>query len=214
LKKIDEQRYLWLLRAFGVFAALLVILNIVLLSAFDRIAPQNKIEAFFIQTLDDDKQTIYVQRAAQPEMRQDSLGQRIAKGMIIKYISDRETTLLESSKMHELAGPESDLFYASSPEVWKEFSSSEAYKAHMLNPSRQIATVEINPDAVQYMSTLGTWEAVFTLTTMDANGVNRKSEPRIAEIAVQFAPNSINRSGRARWRNPLGFTVIKYETRK
>ncbi|MDR1477126.1 MAG: type IV secretion system protein, partial [Rickettsiales bacterium] len=203
-----------LLRAFGAFAALLAILNVVLLSAFDRIAPQNKIEAFFVQTADDEKQTIYVQSAAKIEIKQDSLGQRIAKGLIMKYISDRETMLLEPSKMQELIGPESDAFYMSSPEAWNEFSSGEAYRTRMLNPSRQIATIEITPDRVQYMSTLNTWEAVFTLTTMDANGTNRKSEPKIAEVAVKFDPYSIDRNGRARWRNPLGFKVVKYETRK
>jgi type IV secretory pathway component VirB8 len=214
LKQIDEQRYLWCLRAFGVFIALSAALNIVLLASFSRIAPKDKLEAFLVQTADDGKQTIYVRNAKNLALRQDSLGQRLARDFIIKYIVDRESRFLDTAKNEALAGPNSDVFYMSSPETYKAFAGGEAYRAHIFNPARQVATVSVNKDEVQYSSRSGTWEAKFSATTMDANGMNRKTERKTAEIEAKFDTMAITRGGRARWRNPLGFTIVKYEIRK
>lgn len=211
MKTIDEQRYLWLLRAFGVLASLLIALNMVLILTFSRIAPQDKMEAFFVQTGDESRQAIYMQRAANLEVRQDSLGLRIARNMIRKYIVDRESVSLERARAETLAGPDSDVYYMSAPELYREFASGEEYRARILNPARLVASVSVKDDDVNYMSRLGTWEAKFALTTMDANGMNRKTEQKTAKIEAAFDASAMTRSGRESWRNPLGFKILKYE---
>ena len=124
MKKIDEQRYLWLLRIFGIFIALSIILNIVLIFSLNKIAPQTKWEAFFVEAQDKNIETLYIQRASNLNISQNSVGYQIAKSYIIQYIIERESLYTNPVKMRQLWGIDSNLFFMSTENTYKSFYTS------------------------------------------------------------------------------------------
>lgn len=211
MKKIDEQRYLWILRVFGIFMVLSVILNLILIFSFNKIAPQTKWEAFFVESQDDNIDTVYIQRASNLNISQNSLGSQIAKTYIIEYIIDRESLYLNPIRMKNLWGPESNIFFLSSEQVYRDFYNSRNFKNGILNPNKQIITVSVNPDDVQYHSTLNLWEAFATLTITDQFGLNKKSEIRKIQIKAKFLQTPYKKDSKSMWKNPLGFVIEEYK---
>lgn len=211
MKKIDEQRYLWILRVFGIFMVLSVILNLILIFSFNKIAPQTKWEAFFVESQDDNIDTVYIQRASNLNISQNSIGSQIAKTYIIEYIIDRESLYLNPIRMKNLWGPDSNIFFLSSEQVYRDFYNSRDFKNGILNPNKQIITVSVNPDDVQYHSTLNLWEAFATLTITDQFGLNKKSEIRKIQIKAKFLQTPYKKNSKSMWKNPLGFVIEEYK---
>ncbi len=211
MKKIDEQRYLWILRVFGIFMVLSVILNLILIFSFNKIAPQTKWEAFFVESQDDNIDTVYIQRASNLNISQNSIGSQIAKTYIIEYIIDRESLYLNPIRMKNLWGPDSNIFFLSSEQIYRDFYNSRNFKNGILNPNKQIITVSVNPDDVQYHSTLNLWEAFATLTITDQFGLNKKSEIRKIQIKAKFLQTPYKKNSKSMWKNPLGFVIEEYK---
>lgn len=211
MKKIDEQRYLWLLRVFGIFMVLSLILNLILLFSFNKISPQTKWEAFFVEAQDDNIENLYIQRTSNLNIYQNSIGSQIAKTYITQYIIERESLYTNPIIMKNLWGPESNLFFLSSENVYKDFYNSPDFRNGFLNPSKQIITVSVNPDDIQYHSGLNLWEAFITLNITDQFGLNKKTEVKKIQIKAKFLETPYKKNAKAMWKNPLGFVIEEYK---
>ncbi|MDR2099108.1 MAG: type IV secretion system protein [Rickettsiales bacterium] len=210
MKKIDEQRYLWILRAIGVFAALSIFLNIILLAAFYKVAPSEKIEAFLIEADDADKRIIYVAPASL-STKAGTIGNTIAANYIAKYAIDRESQYADRAKTMALVGPDSDVALMSEPAMYQQFLNSPEYAEKISNPQRKIIVASIDPEKVLYMSRNDYWDVTVDTTSMDANGLNHSKGRKKLRITARFATADMKKSGGTAFRNPLGFTVTKYE---
>ena len=211
MKKIDEQRYLWLLRVFIIFMVLSLILNLILLFSFDKIAPQTKWEAFFVEAQDDNIESLYIQRSSDLSIYQNSIGNQIAKTYITQYVIERESLYTNPVKMRQIWGPDSNLFFLSSENVYKDFYNSPYFKHGLLNPEKQIITVSINPDDVQYHTELNLWEIFATLNITDQFGLNKKTEIKKIQIKAKFLQTPYKKNSKAMWKNPLGFVIEEYK---
>ncbi len=211
MKKIDEQRYLWLLRIFGIFIALSIILNIVLIFSLNKIAPQTKWEAFFVEAQDKNIETLYIQRASNLNISQNSVGYQIAKSYIIQYIIERESLYTNPVKMRQLWGIDSNLFFMSTENTYKSFYTSSDFKNGILNPNKEIITVSINPDDIQYHSKLNLWEALATLNITDEYGLNKRTEIKKIQIKAKFLETPYKKDTKSMWKNPLGFVIEEYK---
>jgi type IV secretory pathway component VirB8 len=210
LKKIDEQRYLWILRVFGIFIALSLILNIVLLSSFNKISPTTKWEAFFVESQDKNIDNLYIQRSSDLNISQNSVGYQIAKTYIIQYIIERETLYTNSSIMKNLWGIDSNLFFMSSENTYKTFYTSPEFKNGLLNPKKEVITVSVNPDNIQYHSKSNIWEAIVTTHITDEFGLNKRSEVKKIQIKAKFLETPYKKNSKSIWKNPLGFVIEEY----
>ncbi len=211
MKQIDDQRYLWLLRVFSIFMVLTIILNIILLYTLDKISPQTKWEAFLIQSENDNIETLYVQRSSNLSIKQNSVGYQIARAYILDYIIERESLYTNYEKMMSLWGIDSNLYYMSSEEVYNEFYNSPAFKNGLSNPTKEIISVSINQDDIQYLSSLNTWEAIATLNISDITGLNKRSQIKKIEIKADFEKSPYKKDAKSMWKNPLGFKITQYK---
>lgn len=211
MKRIDDQRYLWLLRVFSILIGLSIILNIILLYSIKEISPQTKWEAFLIESEDDNIDSIYIQRTSDLTISQNSIGYQIARAYIQQYIIERESLYTNQEKMMKLWGIDSNLYYMSSEKVYKTFIGSKEYQNGILNPNKEIIEVSINTNDIQYLSSLGYWEAIATLKINDETGLSPRSEIKKIEIKANFLKSPYEKEGKEIWKNPLGFEITEYK---
>lgn len=211
MKQIDERRYLWLLRVFALFITLSIMLNVVLIVSFEKIAPKTKWEAFFVQAGREDIQTLYIKRSSDLNIYQNSVGQSIAKIYITQYVIDRETLFVNPVNTRNLLGLDSNVFFLSSEKLYKEFYNSEAFKMAMQNPKKEIITVSIAKDDIQYHSKPNEWEVFATLNITDKNGLNKRTEVKKIKIKANFLEAPIKKTINLMWKNPLGFVITEYD---
>ncbi|MBD5398176.1 hypothetical protein HDR60_01560 [bacterium] len=188
-----------------------LILNLILLFSFNKISPQTKWEAFFVEAQDDNIENLYIQRTSNLNIYQNSIGSQIAKTYITQYIIERESLYTNPIIMKNLWGPESNLFFLSSENVYKDFYNSPDFRNGFLNPSKQIITVSVNPDDIQYHSGLNLWEAFITLNITDQFGLNKKTEVKKIQIKAKFLETPYKKNAKAMWKNPLGFVIEEYK---
>ncbi len=211
LRHIDEQRYLWLFRAFGIFLVISIFLNITLIVAFEKVSPQPKKEAFLITGENRDISKIYLERKNNSDLdiSQDNVGYVIAKNYISQYIINRESIFLNRGKMLNLWGTESEIFYLSSTPVYNQFVNSDYYKQGIINSNRQIITTSITD--LEYQSKSKEWIAVVKLKKTDENGLNPIFETKRIRIKSKFTTGKVSLTPQKEWENPLGFKITEYE---
>ena len=211
MREIDEQRYLWLFRIFGLFLVISIFLNIVLLVAFQKISPEPKRELFFVSSQNGNIENIYVSKNnSQPfDISQDSVGYEIAKNYISEYIIDRESLYSDRSKMASIFGISGNLFFLSSKPVYERFISSEEYKRAILNKNKEVKVVNI--EKLDYQPKSKKWIAEISVKTTNALGINPEITTKKILITCNFTTKDVIKNTKNMWINPLGFEITNYE---
>ena len=113
--------------------------------------------------------------------------------------------------MRQLWGIDSNLFFMSTENTYKSFYTSSDFKNGILNPNKEIITVSINPDDIQYHSKLNLWEALATLNITDEYGLNKRTEIKKIQIKAKFLETPYKKNTKSMWKNPLGFVIEEYK---
>ena len=211
MKHIDEQRYLWLFRAFSVLLVLSVVANIVLLSAYLAIAPEPKQEAFFVDVQTGTAKEFYVQRpkSAQLNIAIGSVGYEIAEAYIADYVVNRESVYSDGMLMQKLWGFNGPVYYYSSKDVYSAFVRSVEYRNSLINRDRYVVSVEVGTP--QYQPQAKLWVVDATLKTTDkSNGTIETKNKRI-QITADYMQGEEKLNSADMWNNPLGFRVTSYK---
>jgi len=196
-KRLDEQNYLWLMRAFTVFAAVSALLAAVLVIAYLTISPGYKWDAFFVAFRSDNVETMFVRRINNKTITRDSVAESIAKHLIATYVHARETFAFDAN---------SEIVFMSSAEVRRE----------MLKTRRPAGTITaaVTSEGVQFHDRQDLWVVEVELTLTDKAGAKRQIRRKI-ELKATFLhgqPEQMaERSGALKWVNPLGFMVTSYK---
>ncbi|MDR1009009.1 MAG: type IV secretion system protein [Rickettsiales bacterium] len=208
MKKIDEQRYLWVCRAQALFLALSVAVLVILILAYDKINPGVKYEAFLVSGNPEVK-SFKVARAPK-SMTQGSISESIAKNLAAKYITMRESTWLDRSAANANIGEDSDLYYMSASDLYKQFRESAEYRDKVSNPARRSVVARVSAEDIIYMPKSGVFEAPVTLVSANHIGLDKTTSVKRVEITAEFRRGEELKSLAGTWRNPTGFTVLRY----
>ena len=211
MKQIDEQRYLWLFRIFGLFLIISIFLNIVLLIAFSKISPEPKRELFFISSQNGNIEDLYIKKTNDQYfgISQDSIGYEIAKNYIYEYIIDRESVYSDRIKMSEIFGLDGKIYFFSAKNVYEDFISSQEYKSALLNKNKEVKVVNITK--LDYQPKSKKWIAEISIKTINSFGVNPEIKTKTISITCDFSTKSVIKNAKNKWINPLGFEVTNYE---
>jgi|GEM_PF-4421401 len=190
-KRLDEQNYLWLMRAFTVFGAVSALLAVVLIFGFLAINPGHKWDAFFVAFRNPEDRTMYVNRINDMAITQDSVARQLAENLITSYVVARESGNFSAN---------SEVAYMSSPEVRRVMLAGRKPESGGLN-------VSIAPNGIQYHSRLDLWEIEVLIS---GKGEKHKPARRRIEVKARFEPGTLERRGAAKWLNPLGLVVSSY----
>ncbi|MDR3126675.1 MAG: type IV secretion system protein [Rickettsiales bacterium] len=209
MKQIDELHYLWVMRALCVVAAFGLAVMTTLLFTMRKVAPGQKLSPFVITANTGSAKSFLVR--PMPKTTQ-AIEETVAKAAIAKYIIDRESLYLDRRYNKGFIDGKSDVAAFSSPEEYERYRNSADYAARIANAERRIATVEVKPEDIRYMQKLGYYEVIYTRTTMDSKGLDRKSSRLMVNVKAGFARGGVVKpAGEMLWRNPLGFYITSYE---
>ncbi len=211
MKQIDEQRYLWLFRIFGLFLVISIFLNAVLLIAFSKISPDPKRELFFVSSQNGNIEDLYVTKTNNQAFKisQDSIGYEIAKSYIYEYIVNRESLYDDRIKMSEIFGLNGNIYFFSAKKVYENFISSNEYKDALLNKNKESKVISITK--LDYQPKSNKWIAEISVKTIDSFGVNPEVTTKTISITCDFSTKSVVKNAKNKWINPLGFEVTSYE---
>lgn len=211
MKQIEEQRYLWLFRVFGLFLVISIFLNIILLIAFSKISPDAKRELFFVSSINGDIESLYITKNNNQSfsISQDSIGYEIAKNYISEYIIDRESLYSDRIKMANIFGVEGKIFFLSSRAVYENFLKSEEYTSSLLNRNKNVKVVNI--ERLDYQPNSKKWIAEISVKTTNSLGVNPEITTKKISITCDFSTKSVMKNAKNKWINPLGFEITGYE---
>ncbi len=211
MRKLDEQRYLWLFRVFGIFLVISIFFNIILYLSFDKISPTVKREAFFVSSENDNTDVIYVTKTLDNfEIEQNSVGYSIAQSYISQYIIDRESLFSSRKKMQDLWGTRSNLFFFSSRKLYENFINSDYYKTYLINKDKKIIIANLKSLPL-YQPKSKEWTAVVELKITDFNGLNPIFETKNIRIKADFIKKNRKLNLENEWKNPLGFEITEYQ---
>ncbi len=211
MKQIEEQRYLWLFRVFGLFLVISIFLNIILLIAFSKISPDAKRELFFVSSQNGNIENLYITKTNNQSfsISQNSIGYEIAKNYISEYIVDRESLFSDRAKMADVFGINGNIFFLSSKSVYEQFLKSEEYISALLNKDKVVKTVNI--EKLDYQPNSKKWIAEISVKTTNSLGVNPVITTKKISITCNFVTKSVMKNAKNKWINPLGFEITGYE---
>ncbi len=210
MRKLDEQRYLWLFRVFGIFLVISIFLNMILYIAFEKISPTLKKEVFFISSEGDEVDTIYITNTNKNfEINQGNVGYEIAKNYISQYIIDRESLFSSREEMQQLWGLDGNIYSFSSKKVYEDFIKSSNYQKFLINKDKEVIITTI--DDIEYQNKSKKWIAKINLKIKDVKGLLLREEIKNIEIIADFINKNRKLLPSTEWKNPLGFQITKYE---
>ncbi len=212
MKQLDEQRYLWLLRAFIIFLIISIFLNLILFISFDKISPAPKKEVFFVTGETQDFKNLYISSVNTNnnlQISQNSQGYEIAKAYISNYVTDRESVFSNIEKMQSLWGIESYIYMFSSEDVYTSFLKSKEYVDGFINKDKEITTVKIKN--IEYQNKMNVWDVSVVLEKTDLKGKLLKTETKDISIKSRFLSGNLIKNEKTKWENPLSFQITEYK---
>lgn len=200
---VSERRLLWSARAFAIFAALSVCLNVVMAVALAQLTPLVRVQPYLVNFQNKSEQIITVT----PITKNLDDARKVTERLVRQYVLLRHTILPTVNEMERRWGVGSDLQYMSTRAVYKEFTS-EDYKKGMELLSQQGLSRGIEIGYVNVLTSKNAWEIGFTTYDMYPQANQPKEKRWRAVVEVTYQPTKVSR--RARFRNPLGFFVRRY----
>lgn len=209
IKPIDEQRYIWVMRAMSVSAVLALGLMAIMFLAIEKIAPGEKFAPYLITLNTGNVRSFTIVRE---EGIPPTIMDTIARRIITKYVVDRESMFANRTLARGLIDGRSDIAMFSTSEEYERFRTSPQFTERANNPDRQIVTIEIAEQDIRPIVRLGYWEVAFTRTITNARGLERHTERGSVNICAGFVSGALVKpAGESLWRNPLGFYITRYQ---
>ena len=212
-EQLKNERYLWIARAFSVMAVLSILANIFLLVAIGSLVPLVRVRPYFMTVLDKNQQVVEI-----TPPRADQLNnQEILESLIRQYVLARYTITSDVSEVEERWGPKGIVSLMSSQGVYDAFMTGH-YDKLMPNIKTEglIANVKIESVTPQNENS-SWWNVNFKWLRQDQTSVEPEVFDMSDQLEVRFDPlyNQANISTwQDRLKNPLGFRVLNYGTRK
>ena len=205
---LDEERYLWMARAFAVMVVLAIICDVILLIALASVTPVLRVQPFYIEARNKDQQVITVYRAPAETLDSDILEQ----SLIYQYLMARYGISSDLSELEFRWGGDGPIFWSSSKAVYDEFQKKEASPllnlAHKDNLTRNVRILSGNK-VKSSASGKDIWRVELEFKDVNRSSTEPQVRDYVVEMEVSFAPTRENLSWDQRLKNPLGFEVSK-----
>lgn len=212
-EQLKNERYLWIARAFSVMAVLSILANIFLLVAIGSLVPLVRVRPYFMTVLDKNQQVVEI-----TPPRADQLNnQEILESLIRQYVLARYTITSDVSEVEERWGPKGIVSLMSSQGVYDAFMTGH-YDKLMPNIKTEGLIANVKIESVQIQNENSSWWNVnFKWLRQNQTSVEPEVFDMSDQLEVRFDPlyNQANISTwQDRLKNPLGFRVLNYGTRK
>ena len=207
---LQEERYLWMARAFVVMLVLAVICDIVLLIALANVTPVMRVQPFYLEIQNKDQQTISVARPSLETLDSDKLKESLVR----QYVLARYGVSSDLAELEDRWGINGPIYWMSDQPIYDEFVQKESDPFQRLARKdsfvRNVQILTVN--RTQKGGALGPDEWEVELEFSDTNRAATKpivSRFRV-NLATAFRPTRKGLSWADRLKNPLGFVVLDF----
>ena len=211
---LQEERYLWMARAFVVMTVLAVICDIILLIALANVTPVLRVQPFYFTTQNKEQQVLSVSRPDFDVLNSDYIKESLVRQYLMAYFG-------VGSDLNELQARWSEggsVYWMSDRAVYMDFIKAPengrrgGYARQVLdiaekdNFTRDVRVMALNPVKTGVNGS-DVWQADLEFKDMD----RASTQPRTSRwnVNVQTTFRTLKElSWRDRLKNPLGFTVV------
>ena len=206
---LQEERYLWMARAFSLVALLAFVADILMLIALSGLNPLVRVQPFYIQAQSKEHQVISIVRPSKEELS-DSV---LQESLVREYLLARFGVSSDIKEMEERWGIDGPVFAMSVPSVFQDFDAIEARKtlrqAQEEGLTRDVKIGVVNRQEF-YPDGTSVWVAEMETVDMSQKISDKFPLKWKIKMEVTFRPDGKNREWSQRLKNPLGFKVTKF----
>ncbi len=211
---LQEERYLWMARAFSLIAVLAFIANILILVALSGLTPLLRVQPFYMQAQNKDYQVISIVRPDFSSMSDEDL-KVLQESLVREYLLARFGISSDVAEMEKRWGIDGPIFAMSESSVYDTFFKTESIKgleqAQRDGLTRDVRILRVNrqekyPDSSR-------WVAEVELVNMSQRISEQYTSKWLITMEVMFQPTHRKMSWAQRLRNPLGFMVTRFGRR-
>ena len=210
---LQEDRYLWMARAFVVMVVLAAICDIILLVALANVTPVLRVQPFFLETQNKDQQIISINR---PDIKVlDSVA--LKESLVRQYLMSRYGVGSDLNELTTRWGIDGPVFWMSEQTIFDEFLDKEAKKILPVARSDNF-TREVNINTVKLVNPgnaggYDVWQAILEFKDMDRVSTKPTVQTYQADLGTMFRARE-GMTWKNRLKNPLGFTVMDFGLKK
>ena len=205
---LQEERYLWMARAFVVMLVLAVICDFVLLVALANVTPVMRVQPFYLETNNKEQQVISVTAPSAAVLNSDALQESLVR----QYLMARFGIGADLKELEWRWGTDGPVFWMSNQSTYEAFNvEAQRLKeeAERNNFTRDVEIRSVNKRP-QSSSKYDAWIAEIVLKDGDRSSVKREENVYQAELRVNFRPSRKGLKWEERLKNPLGFVVLDF----
>lgn len=207
---LQEERYLWMARAFVVMLVLAVICDLILLIALSNVTPVMRVQPFYVEMKNKEQQTISVSRLDANTLNSDALKDSLVR----QYLMARFGITSDLKELDARWGDDGPVFWMSSESVYKAFLDNEYKKlfeaAQQDNLIRYVNIRSLNKKESVGETQVDEWVAELEFADQDRVSIQPQLAYFTAEIATVFRPVQRGMTWKDRLKNPLGFTIVNF----
>lgn len=200
-----ERRYLWTARAFAVIVAISLCCNLVLILAITQLFPLYRLESFILTFENKEEQVYDIQPILNMEDKKE-----------ITEVFVREYVLMRSAFSNDIREMESRWLPGGPVE---EMSSSAVYQSFIDKTANSVLKVIKNKGltrAVRIMTVnelgRGLWQVEYETRDMYPSSSAPQIEYWTASLRIAYRKKNVKYG--ERHNNPIGFTVVRYSSRR
>ena len=205
---LQEERYLWMARAFALVALLSFVANFLMLVALSGLTPLMRVQPFYLQTQAKDHQVIAVFRPNSDELNSDILQESLVR----EYLLARYGIGADKEELRRRWGLDGNVASMSETSVFQEFNDME-YGPAKKRDDFDTLTRDVRINVVnrkERYSNGGVWVAEIELIEMSEKLTERNISRWAVKMEVAFQTANMKVEWRDRLKNPLGFSVKKF----
>jgi len=199
---LQEERYLWMARAFVVMLVLAVICDLILLIALAHVTPVMRVQPFYVESQSKEQQTISVSRPSAETLNSDALKESLVR----QYLMARFGIESDLEELKARWGNEGPVYWMSDQSIYEGFLKNE-YESLLPLAQQENFTRQVVIKTLTHEQGGAKWHAVLEFQDMDRSSVQIKKTTWNVDLAVMFRPVK-NMRWEHRLKNPLGFTVV------
>jgi len=208
---LQEERYLWMSRAFVVMVVLAIICNIILLIALANVTPVMRVQPFYLEIQDKEHQVINIVRPSAETLDSDLLKESLLR----QYLLARFGMGSDLTELEERWGEDGIVYWMSVDSVFSQFTQEARQLLQLAHEDNLVRTVRIlsAKKASQGNAAEGAadvWEIKLEFQDMNRSSEEPKLKYFVAKVEIVFRPTRSGLLWSQRLKNPLGFTVTRF----
>jgi len=207
---LQEERYLWMARAFVVMMVLAVICDIILLIALANVTPVMRVQPFYLEIQNKDQQIVSVTRPTIETLNSDVLKESLVR----QYVLARFGVGSDLGELEERWGDKGPVYWMSDQSVYDEFVKKQSVpaqdRARKDNFTREVRILSVNKTRDGGPNGSDIWQVELEFKDLDRTRVKPVISNCVADMATAFRPNRPGLTWSDRLKNPLGFVMLDF----